>query len=294
MDIMKRLGKSADSFNNAGEGERIVKIPLGKIMPSRFQPRLVFDKGSLDELANSIREKGVLEPIIVRPSSDPDFQFELVAGERRLRASKLAGLETIPSIIRELNDNDACVDALVENIQRENLTIVEQIEGMAKLLEVKNGDTAAVSSETGKALRTVQRYIGIHRDISPYGELHEIVKSQADSIDLKTIERFAKVAKKIAGLKQSNNREYIRMLKAMRKSGILKRIDKLEAKFGRKPRGKNTPSTQKIFTEDEKAIAIKIRIKKDGGISPEYREHVTSEINAFLDKLSAIPDISEG
>ena len=97
-------------------------IKLDDIIPNRFQPREVFDEKALNELADSIRQHGVIEPIIVRPVSN---KFEIIAGERRYKASALAGLTKIPAIIRDFTDDEMMQIALLENLQRENLTAVE-------------------------------------------------------------------------------------------------------------------------------------------------------------------------
>src|SRR5215208_1544834 len=98
-------------------------IRLDLIFANPNQPRRFFDPTALEELAASIRARGVLEPIVVRPK---DGRYEIVAGERRFRASKLAGLEEIPAVVRDLSDEDAMTDALLENFQREDLTVIEK------------------------------------------------------------------------------------------------------------------------------------------------------------------------
>jgi ParB family chromosome partitioning protein len=97
-------------------------VSLELIVPNPNQPRKIFDQAALDELAASIRERGVMEPIVLRPK---DGRYEIVAGERRFRASKIAGLTEIPAVIREMSDEDALAEALLENFQREDLTTLE-------------------------------------------------------------------------------------------------------------------------------------------------------------------------
>jgi ParB family chromosome partitioning protein len=108
------------------------ELPIDVIVPNTLQPRREFQPQELEELAASIREKGVIQPIIVRPR--PDGTYELVAGERRLRASKLAGLGQIPAIIREVNDGDSLEMALIENIQRADLNPVEEAHAYQQLM----------------------------------------------------------------------------------------------------------------------------------------------------------------
>ena len=104
--------------------EEITQLKLSTIVKNPYQPRLVFDEDRLRELANSIKENGVLQPIIVRKSKL--IGYELLAGERRFQASKLAGLETIPAIIRTYSDEEMMTLSILENLQRENLNPLEE------------------------------------------------------------------------------------------------------------------------------------------------------------------------
>ena len=114
------------------EGAGLLEIPVGAIGPNPRQPRTMFQDESLEALAVSIREVGVLQPIVVRRG---DTGFELIAGERRLRAAKAAGLATIPAVVRESDDTEALREALIENIHREDLNPIELAEAFRELLE---------------------------------------------------------------------------------------------------------------------------------------------------------------
>ncbi len=113
--------------------EKVYQIPLEQIIPNRFQPRLTFDEAALNELAQSIKEHGIIQPIIVRPIGD---KYEIIAGERRYKASILAGKDTIPAIITDLNDKDSAEIALIENVQRKNLTPIEEAVSYKKILDM--------------------------------------------------------------------------------------------------------------------------------------------------------------
>ena len=110
----------------------IIEIPLVDIRSNPYQPREYFDETALQELAESIKEHGVVQPIIVKKSIKG---YEIIAGERRTRASKMAGKETIPAIVRDFNDQEMMEVALIENIQRENLNPIEEAEAFAKIIE---------------------------------------------------------------------------------------------------------------------------------------------------------------
>jgi len=129
-----RLGRGLDALLPPAEDDAGgVRIPLALIEPGPFQPRRRFSDTALRELAESIRAKGVLQPLLVRPKGDG---YQLVAGERRFRAAQLAGLTEVPAVVRELTDQEALEVALVENLQREDLSPVEEAEGYRRLAEM--------------------------------------------------------------------------------------------------------------------------------------------------------------
>ncbi|WP_273328062.1 nucleoid occlusion protein [Vallitalea guaymasensis] len=128
-------------------------ISVNNIRPNPYQPRRVFDKLMLDELANSIKEFGIMQPISVRRINDE--YYELIAGERRLRASKLAGLTEIPAIVIDVNDKDSAVIALVENLQRENLNYIEEAEGYYNLISDYDLTQDEVAKQVGKSQSTI-------------------------------------------------------------------------------------------------------------------------------------------
>ena len=123
-------------------------IPISDIVPGKYQPRTEFDAEALDSLAESIREKGVLQPLLVRRQGG---KYELIAGERRWRASKIAGLDKVPVIIKELNDKEVLEVALVENLLRENLSAIEEAEGFQRLINEFSHTQEALSQIVGKS-----------------------------------------------------------------------------------------------------------------------------------------------
>ncbi len=129
------MDESVRPTAEAAEGESrggVREIEIGRIRPNPNQPRMHFSEESIDELADSIRERGVLQPILLRPHGD---RFEIIAGERRWRAAQRARLHSIPAIVRDLDDAATAEVALIENIQREDLNAVEEAEGYKQLIE---------------------------------------------------------------------------------------------------------------------------------------------------------------
>ena len=139
----------------------IVYLPLEKVQPNPYQPRRIFDRGSLEELAASIQEYGVLQPISVRLING--YRYELVAGERRLRASKIAGLASIPAVVINISDQDSAVLALVENLQRQNLHYLEEAEGFQNLMTDYGLTQEELALRVGKNQSTIANKLRILR-----------------------------------------------------------------------------------------------------------------------------------
>ena len=135
----------------------MVEIPLSDLRPNPYQPRKSFDETSLQELANSIEQSGVFQPIIVRKSAVKGY--ELIAGERRFRASKLAGKETIPAIIREFDEEAMMQIAVLENLQREDLNPLEEAEAYEMLMKKFEIDASGCSNRLGKSRPYIANYL---------------------------------------------------------------------------------------------------------------------------------------
>jgi ParB family transcriptional regulator, chromosome partitioning protein len=126
-------------------------VPIEAIRPSPFQPRRRFGEAELDELAQSIREKGIVQPLLVRPIADSVVDFELVAGERRWRAAQRVGLHEVPVVVRRLGDSDALEIALVENLQREDLSPLEEAEAYSRLTREFGRSQVGLAEAVGKS-----------------------------------------------------------------------------------------------------------------------------------------------
>lgn len=142
-------------------GEQVQELPLASIIPNEYQPRTEFDKAALDDLSASIAAHGVLQPILVRPASRG--HYELVAGERRFRAAEQAGLTRIPAIVREITDEESLTVALIENIQREDLNILETARGYRQLLDQFDLTQAELGRQIGKSQPTIANALALLR-----------------------------------------------------------------------------------------------------------------------------------
>ena len=160
-DDRKILNKGLDALlGEQNQSQKTVKnIEIKKIKAGRFQPRSNFDKDKLNELTNSIKKQGVLSPILVRELGLSEF--EVIAGERRLRASKMAGLESIPCLVDQKKDQDALISALIENLQREDLNPVEEARGLDRLKREFGLTQDEVATSTGKARSTIANSLRI-------------------------------------------------------------------------------------------------------------------------------------
>ena len=134
------LGADAKVIETLGKPEQAAQLPstlgVAALQPGKYQPRTRMDEGALGELAESIRTQGVMQPILVRPLTGKQAgKYEIIAGERRFRAAKLAGLKEVPVLVREVADENAAIMALIENIQREDLNPLEEAHGVRRLLD---------------------------------------------------------------------------------------------------------------------------------------------------------------
>jgi ParB family chromosome partitioning protein len=140
----------------------VLEVGVDELRPGRYQPRLQLREESLAELAESIREQGVLQPLIVRALSAPETPantYEIVAGERRWRAARLAGLAVVPVIVRELTDKEALAVALIENLQREDLNPIDQAQSMARLVEEFGMTHEEIAKALGRSRAGVTNFL---------------------------------------------------------------------------------------------------------------------------------------
>jgi len=186
------------------EGARIAdgggkRLPVDFLIANRANPRREFDAEQLEELTNSIREKGVMQPLLVRPTNDPN-QFEIIAGERRWRASQRAGLNEVPVVIREVDDKEALELAIIENVQRVDLNPLEEAMGYAQLIEqfdYTQNDLAQVIGKSRSHVANTLRLMKLPEDVRGMVYRGELTAGHART--LITAEDPSAMAKRIAG-----------------------------------------------------------------------------------------------
>lgn len=255
----KKSGKT--SAEAAADAEKVVYLKLSDIKPNSKQPRKVFNEAALDDLASSIAEHGVIQPVLVRPSAKG---YELVAGERRWRAARKAGLKTIPAIVRELDERQNMFYALIENVQREDLNSIEEAKGIREIMDAFGINQEEASQAVGKSRSYVAnslRLLKLPEDI------------QALVMDGKL---SAGHARAIAGLK-SEALQRTAAEKAVSEGWSVRQIESYTGEVSKKKLSRRTVRKDKnvAAVEDRlsEAFGTKVAIKgseKKGSIVIEY------------------------
>ena len=158
--IKKGLGRGLSSLIGETKAEiNINKISISDLISSKFQPRKIFDKDSLQDLTSSIKERGIIQPIIVRKSNDNQSKYEIIAGERRWLAAQKAGLHEVPVVVTDANDLKSLEFAIVENVQRNDLNAIEEARGYQRLIEEFSYDQEKVAKFIGKSRSHISNFL---------------------------------------------------------------------------------------------------------------------------------------
>lgn len=254
--------------------DNVQLAPVNKILPNSFQPRKEFSAESISELAESIRQKGILQPLIVRKKGDG---YELIAGERRLRAAQLAGLAEVPIIVYEVDDRAALEMTLIENLQRENLNPIEEAEGYASLINHFNLTQEEVAAKVGKNRATVANSL---RLLKLPAEVQGYIKSGLLSVGH---------AKVILALGNPENQK-LAAEKVIKENLNVRQTEELVAYLQTRKPSTPTPaqvqSSKNISTKDTHIIDLERRLMQKFGtkVTLRYRKgRGTVEIKFFSD-----------
>ncbi len=261
------------------ELDRVVEIKISDIEPMLNQPRKIFDKEKLQELANSIKEHGIIQPILVIKNENG---YTIVAGERRWRAAKIVGLDKVPVIIKDYTDTKKKQVALIENIQREDLNIVEIAEALKELMDIENYTVADVAKVTGKSSPGVSntlRLLKLPTKVKEYmlegklfeGQARALLAIEQEDEQIKIAEKIIEkklTVREVEKLIYDDAKYNIKKKNTAKKHGaIYKAIeDKLTEYFGVKVRIDNTRKKQKLVleyldNEGLQSIMDKLKIK---------------------------------
>ena len=251
------------------------KVDINQIVPGKYQPRTEFDQEALNSLAASVKEKGILQPLLVRKTGD---KYEIIAGERRWRAAKLAGLQEVPVIEKDLSDQEVLEVALVENLLRENLSAIEEAEGMQRLIDEFSHTQEALSQIVGKSRSHVANML---RLLSLPESIKNLIKEGKLS---------AGHARALVGL---DNAETI--AKQIVEKGLsVRQVEELVAKLkdkSQQPSAKKTSSKDEDIAEIEKdlikklGLRIKISQSKQGGGKVVMQYASVAELDMILSIL---------
>ncbi len=267
MSILKQkkgLGRGLSSLIGDTKSTSIKnKISIGEIVRGKFQPRKIFDKTSLEELSNSIRERGVVQPIIVRKSKEFESKYEIVAGERRWLASQNAGLNEIPAVVIEADDIKALEFGIVENVQRSDLNPIEEATGYKRLMDEFGYDQEKVGRFIGKSrahIANFLRLLTLPKDVINMVESGKITQGHAKI--LVGMENANLLAKKIIEKKLS-----------VRQSENLVNLYKKPIKIKLISKDSNLKELEKILI-NKLGIRVSIKNKKNnsGSISFNYKD----------------------
>lgn len=196
------LGRGLDSLlleNAVEESSSTVSLRITEIEPNKEQPRKFFDEAALSELAASVAQHGVLQPLLVRPL--PNGQYQLIAGERRWRAARMAGLQEVPVVIREMTEQEAAEVALIENLQREDLNPMEEAHGYRKLMEsygMTQEETAKAVNKSRPAVANALRLLSLPSSIATLVQSGELSAGHARTLlSFETKEQQEQAAKDV-------------------------------------------------------------------------------------------------
>ena len=259
----KGLGRGLSSLiGDSGTNSINNKISISSIIPNKYQPRKNFEKESLEELTNSIRERGIIQPLIVRKAEGQNEKYELIAGERRWQAAQNAGLHDVPVIVIEADNLKSLEFAIVENVQRKDLNPIDEANGYKRLIDEFNYDQEKVSKFIGKSRGHVANCI---RLLSLPDEVIKLVEenklSQGHAKILVSTENALFLAKKIINKKLS-----------VRQSENLVRLLNSKGKVKFKPQDSNIKELENIMT-NKIGLSVNIKNNKDnsGQITFSYK-----------------------
>lgn len=252
------------------------EVKVSDVVPCSFQPRTEFDREALESLAQSIKEKGVLQPLLVRKKND---KYEIIAGERRWRAAQLAGLNEVPVIVKDLNDSETLEIALIENLQRENLSAIEEAEGLNRLMNEYAYTQEVIGKVIGKSrsyIANTLRLLGLPEEIKQQVKENKLSAGHARA--LIGCENAVELADKI--IKEGLSVREAEALAANSKGINVKNI------MPKQPKPVDR-DLEKIMADLEEKLNLKVKInagkKGKGSITLHY--NTPAELSSLLDIL---------
>ena len=275
--IKKGLGRGLSSLIGETKIEiKTNKLPIGEIIPNKYQPRKNFEEENLDDLANSIKERGVIQPIIVRKSVSENSKYEIIAGERRWLAASKVGLHEIPAVITEADDLKSLEFAIIENVQRHDLNALEEAQGYKRLIDEFSYDQEKVSKFIGKSRSYITnslRLLNLPPEVLKYVEDGKISAGHAKVIV--GLDNSIFVANKIIEKKLS-----------VRQAETFVKI------FKKKPHKINNEGDTNIKNleqniSDKIGLNVSIKNKKNNKGSISFLYHDLDQLNKIIDVIKS-------
>ncbi len=275
LKIKKGLGRGLSSLiGDTKVDTNINKLSISTLVRNKYQPRKSFNQENLDELTNSIKERGIIQPIIVRKSTDQKFKYEIIAGERRWLAAQNAGLHEVPVVITEADDLKSLEFAIVENVQRIDLNVIEEAQGYQRLIDDFSYDQNKVAQFIGKSRSHVSNCL---RLLNLPTEVVDLIKnnklSQGHAKILVGLENAFFLAKKIIE-KQLSVRQTENLVKIFKTKGI----SKFKAK---------DPNLKHLELNLAEKIGLNVLIKNNknntGSITLEYKN--IEQLNKLIEVI---------
>ena len=261
-----------------GEDGTMREIPVDLIHRGRYQPRMDMDPEALEELANSIRVRGVVQPIVVRPAAD-GIHYELIAGERRWRATQLAGHDAIPAVVRTVPDDAAMAMGLIENIQREDLNPVEEANALKRLIEEFELTHQAAADAIGRSRAAVTNLLRLL-------ELEPEVRTMLEGGTLDMGHARALLGLDASVQRQAAAEVARRGLSARETEGLVKRLKSPKKSSGKAPRAKD-PDVQRLEDELSETLGAVVKVRHGasgrGSLTIEYAS--LEQLDGILGRL---------
>ena len=262
--IKKGLGRGLSSLIGETKTEiNINKVSISELVSNKFQPRKIFDEDSLEDLTNSIKERGIIQPIIVRKSNDHSSKYEIIAGERRWLAAQKAGLHEVPVVITDVDDLKSLEFAIVENVQRNDLNAIEEARGYQRLIKEFSYDQEKVAQFIGKSRSHIANFL----------RLLALPEAVLKLIEEKRLS--AGHAKILVGL---NNAEFVanKIIEkglSVRQAEKLVKIFKIKKQSFKKPKDSNLKELESSIIE-KIGLNVSIKNKKNntGSLVFEYKD----------------------
>ena len=252
-DSTEETGKKSSSQKESPDENTIQYIDINQIKPNENQPRKSFDPEKLEELSHSILEHGVIQPVVLR-KPEKGKGYELVAGERRWRAARMAGLKTVPALVRELTEEQNMLLSIIENMQREDLNSMEEAEAVHQMMKTFRFTQEEVSKSLGKSRPYIANLV---RLLKLPEEIQQMLRENQLS------QGHARALLALSGKKQVETAN-----KVVREGWSVRQIEKLvtQEKLGKKPpkMKKKDPDLERVESELKEALGTRVKIKENG------------------------------